>query len=128
MGLKEDLRKISHADAPRKITINRSLTIEELYALLEQHKDEFAMPFKLNSFLGKRIVFIRHPKLEMQLWVTVKGNEITVRPNVQEGEIETGGLSIRTATLKNGFGFATEFNRDDYVNDVVEKITRIVNG
>ena len=30
--------------------------------------------------------------------------------------------------LKNGFGFATEFNRDDDINDVVEKITRIVNG
>ena len=37
-------------------------------------------------------------------------------------------FSVRTADLKNGFGLQTEFGRDDYVNDVVEKITRIVNG
>ena len=64
----------------------------------------------------------------MQLLVTVKGNVITVRPNLQEGSIETGGFSVRTADLKNGFGLQTEFGRDDYVNDVVAKITRIVNG
>ena len=39
-----------------------------------------------------------------------------------------GGFSVRTADLKNGFGLKTELNRDDYVNDVVAKITRIVNG
>ena len=108
--------------------MNRSLTIEELYSLLEQHKDEFPVPFKLSSFLGKRITFKREPRLEMQLLVTVKGNVITVRPNIQEGTIESGGFSVRTADLKNGFGLSTELNRDDYVNDVVDKITRIVNG
>ena len=128
MGIKDDLKKAVYATMPRKIEAGRSLTIEELYALLKQHKDEFPVPFALKSFLGKRITFKREPRLEMQLIVTVKGNVITVRPNVQEGEIETGGFSIRTADLKNGFGFATEFNRDDYINDVVEKITRIVNG
>ena len=30
--------------------------------------------------------------------------------------------------LKNGFGLSTELGRDDYVNGVVEKIKRIVNG
>ena len=128
MGLKEDLKKAVYSAAPRKIQINRSMTIEELYSLLDQHKDEFSMPFKLSGFLGKRIIFKREPRLEMQLLVTVKGNEITVRPNVQEETIESNGFSIRTADLKNGFGLATEFNRDDYVNDVVAKITRIVNG
>lgn len=64
----------------------------------------------------------------MQLLVSVKGNVITVRPNLQEGTIESDGFSIRTAELKNGFGFATELNRDDYVNDIVAKITKIVNG
>ena len=128
MGIKDDLKKAVYATMPRKIEAGRSLTIEELYDLLKQHKDEFPVPFALKSFLGKRITFKREPRLEMQLIVTVKGNVITVRPNVQEGEIETGGFSIRTADLKNGFGFATEFNRDDYINDVVEKITRIVNG
>lgn len=128
MGLKDDLKKAAYSAAPRKIEMNRSMTIEELYALLEQHKEEFSMPFKLSSFLGKRITFKREPKLELQLLVTVKGNVITVRPNIQEGTIETGGFSVRTADLKNGFGFATEFGRDDYVNDVVAKITRIVNG
>ena len=108
--------------------MNRSLTLEELYSLLEQHKDEFSVPFKLSSFLGKRIVFKREPRLEMQLLVTVKNNVITVRPNLQEGTIESGGFSVRTADLKNGFGLKTELNRDDYVNDVVAKITRIVNG
>ena len=128
MGLKDDLKKAAYSAAPRKIEINRSMTIEELYSLLEQHKDEFPVPFKLSSFLGKRIVFKREPRLEMQLLVTVKGNVITVRPNLQEGTIESGGFSIRTADLKNGFGLKTELNRDDYVNDVVAKITRIVNG
>lgn len=128
MGLKDDLKKAAYSAAPRKIEMNRSITIEELYSLLEQHKDEFPVPFKLSSFLGKRIVFKREPRLEMQLLVTVKGNVITVRPNLQEGTIESGGFSVRTADLKNGFGLKTELNRDDYVNDVVAKITRIVNG
>lgn len=128
MGIKDDLKKAAYSAAPRKIEMNRSLTLEELYSLLEQHKDEFSVPFKLSSFLGKRIVFKREPRLEMQLLVTVKNNVITVRPNLQEGTIESGGFSIRTADLKNGFGLKTELNRDDYVNDVVAKITRIVNG
>ena len=128
MGLKDDLKKAAYSAAPRKIEMHRSLTLEELYSLLEQHKDEFPVPFKLSSFLGKRIVFKREPRLEMQLLVTVKGNVITVRPNLQEGTIESGGFSIRTADLKNGFGLKTELNRDDYVNDVVAKTTRIVNG
>ena len=128
MGIKDDLKKAAYSAAPRKIEMNRSLTLEELYSLLEQHKDEFSVPFKLSSFLGKRIVFKREPRLEMQLLVTVKNNVITVRPNLQEGTIESGGFSIRTADLKNGFGLKTELNRDDYVSDVVAKITRIVNG
>ena len=128
MGIKEDLKKAVYSAAPRKIEMSRSMTIEELYSLLEQHKDEFPVPFKLSSFLGKRITFKREPRLEMQLLVTVKGSVITVRPNLQEGTIESGGFSVRTADLKNGFGLKTELNRDDYVNDVVAKITRIVNG
>ena len=128
MGIKDDLKKAAYSAAPRKIEMNRSLTLEELYSLLEQHKDELSVPFKLSSFLGKRIVFKREPRLEMQLLVTVKNNVITVRPNLQEGTIESGGFSVRTADLKNGFGLKTELNRDDYVNDVVAKITRIVNG
>lgn len=128
MGIKDDLKKAAYSAAPRKIEMNRSLTLEELYSLLEQHKDEFPVPFKLSSFLGKRIVFKREPRLEMQLLVTVKNNVITVRPNLQEGTIESGGFSVRTADLKNGFGLKTELNRDDYVSDVVAKITRIVNG
>ena len=128
MGIKDDLKKAAYSAAPRKIEMNRSITIEELYSLLEQHKEDFSVPFKLSSFLGKRITFKREPRLEMQLLVTVKGNVITVRPNLQEGTIESGGFSIRTADLKNGFGLKTELNRDDYVNDVVAKITRIVNG
>ena len=128
MGIKDDLKKAAYSAAPRKIEMNRSLTLEELYSLLEQHKDEFSVPFKLSSFLGKRIVFKREPRLEMQLLVTVKNNVITVRPNLQEGTLESGGFSIRTADLKNGFGLKTELNRDDYVSDVVAKITRIVNG
>ena len=128
MGIKDDLKKAAYSAAPRKIEMNRSLTLEELYSLLEQHKDEFSVPFKLSSFLGKRIVFKREPRLEMQLLVTVKNNIITVRPNLQEGTIESGGFSVRTADLKNGFGLKTELNRDDYVSDVVAKITRIVNG
>ena len=99
-----------------------------MYDLLDRHKDEFPVPFKLTSFLGKRITFKREPRLELQLLVTVKGNVITVRPNIQEGSIESNGFSIRTADLKNGFGLSTEFGRDDYVNDVVAKITKIVNG
>ena len=128
MGIKDDLKKAAYSAAPRKIEMNHSIAIEELYSLLEQHKEEFSVPFKLSSFLGKRITFKREPRLEMQLLVTVKGNVITVRPNLQEGTIESGGFSIRTADLKNGFGLKTELNRDDYVNDVVAKITRIVNG
>ena len=128
MGFKDDLKKAAYSAVPRKIEMGRSMTIEELYALLEQHKDEFPVPFKLSSFLGKRITFKREPRLELQLLVTVKGNVITVRPNIQEGTIESGGFSVRTADLKNGFGLQTELGRDDYVNDVVEKITRIVNG
>ena len=128
MGIKDDLKKAAYSAAPRKIEMNRSLTLEELYSLLEQQKDEFSVPFKLSSFLGKRIVFKREPRLEMQLLVTVKNNVITVRPNLQEGTIESNGFSVRTADLKNGFGLKTELNRDDYVSDVVAKITRIVNG
>ena len=128
MGFMDDVKRAAFSAAPRTIETNRSISIEELYELLKQHEDEFAMPFKLSSFLGKRITFKREPRLEMQLLVSVKGNVITVTPNNQEAEIESGGFSVRTADLKNGFGFQTEFNRDDYVTDVTNKIERIVNG
>ena len=128
MALKDDLKRAYYSAVPKKIEMSRSMTIEELFNLLNQHKEEFPVSFKLSSFLGKRITFKREPRLEIQLLVTVKGNVITVRPNLQEGTIETNGFSVRTADLKNGFGLQTELGRDDYVNDVVEKITRIVNG
>ena len=128
MALKDDLKRAYYSAVPKKIEMSRSMTIEELFNLLNQHKEEFPVSFKLSSFLGKRITFKREPRLEIQLLVTVKGNVITVRPNLQEGTIETNGFSVRTADLKYGFGLQTELGRDDYVNDVVEKITRIVNG
>ncbi len=128
MGFFDSVKKAINSEVPRKFEANRQITIEELYDLLVEHEDEFEMPFKMNNILGKRIVFKRHPRLEIQLLVTVKGNVITVTPNNQEAEIESGGFSIRTADLKNGFGLQTEFNRDDYVTDVTNKIERIVNG
>jgi len=128
MGFFDSVKKAINSEVPRKFEANRQITIEELYDLLIEHEDEFEMPFKMNNILGKRIVFKRHPRLEIQLLVTVKGNVITVTPNNQEVEIESGGFSIRTADLKNGFGLQTEFNRDDYVTDVTNKIERIVNG
>ena len=128
MGLFDNVKKAAFSAVPRKIEANRDLTIEELYELLKQHENEFDQPFKLSNMLGKRITFKRHPRLEMQLLVTVKGNVIKVTPNLQEGSIETEGFSIRTADLKNGFGLKTELNRDDYIEDFVATITRIVNG
>lgn len=127
MGLFDDVKRAAYSEMPRKIQMNRNLTIEELFELLKQHEDDFPVSFKLNSMLGKRIVFKRHPKLELQLLVTVKGNVITVRPNAQEGSFETDGFIVRTADLKNGFGLQTELGRDDYVEYVVQKIERIVN-
>lgn len=128
MGIMDDLGKAANSAAPRKIETSRNISIQELYDLLKAHENEFEVPFKLTNFLGKRITFKRHPKLEMQLLVSVKDNIITVRPNVQETSIGSGGFTLRTADLKNGFGLQTEFNRDDYVADVTAKIDRIVNG
>lgn len=128
MGIFDDVKKAVNSAVPRKITADHAITIEELYELLLQHEDEFEVPFKLSSMFGKHITFKRHPKLEMQLLVSVKGNEITVRPNIQEGEIESEGFRIRTADLKNGFGLQTELNRDDYVEEVTSRIEKIVNG
>jgi len=113
---------------PRKIELGRSITIEELYGLLDQHKDEFPVSIKLSSFLGKKIVFKRDKRLEIELHVTVNDSVITVKPVLVEGTIETNGIGVSTAALKNGFGLQTGVGRDDYVNDVVDKITRIVNG
>ena len=128
MGIMDDVKKAAYAEAPRKIEANRNLTIEELYALLEPHADEFSAPFKLSGFLGKHIVFKRDPQLELQVLVTVKNNVITVRPNAQEVTVGSDNFSIRTVDVKQGGVFGAEFSRDDYVNDIVEKITRIVNG
>lgn len=127
MGLFDDMKRAAFSAVPRKIETAREITIEELYDLLKQHEDEFEMPFKLSKLFGKHITFKRHPKLELSLIVTVKGFEITVRPNLQEGEIGSEGFSINTAMLKNGPGFHTAFNQDDYIEDVVAKIERIVN-
>ncbi len=126
MGLFDTVKKAINSATPRTITTDREISIEELYDLLMQHEDEFAMPFKMSSMFGKHITFKRHPQLELQLLVTTKGNKITVRPNIQEAEIESGGFSIRTADLKNGIGLQTELNRDDYVADVTATIERIV--
>lgn len=128
MGLFDDVKKAAYSAVPRKIKTNRAVTIEELYDMLMQHEDEFEVSFKLSSMFGKHITFKRHPQHELQLLVSVKGNEITVTPNIQEGTIESDGFRIRTADLKNGFGLKTELNRDDYVEDVVAKIDKIVNG
>ncbi len=127
MGLMDDMKKAAYSAVPRKIEMIEPITIEELYKRMKAHENEFEVPFKLSSFLGKRITMKRHPRLEMQLLISIKGNIITVRPNLQEGSFETNGFSVRTADLKNGFGFATEFNRDDYINDVVAKIDALVN-
>ena len=80
MGLFDDFKRAVYAEMPRKIELDRAISLDELYALLEPHADEFPVPFKLSKMLGSRIVFARHPKLEMQVWVTVKDNVITVRP------------------------------------------------
>ena len=128
MGLFDDVKRAAFSAVPRKIETNREVTIEELYEMLKQHEDEFPVPFKLSTKLGKRITFKRHPRLELQLLVTVKGNVITVRPNIQEGTIESDGFLIRTADLKNGFGLQTELGRDDYVEAVTGLIDSIVNG
>ena len=128
MGLFDDVKRAAFSAVPRKIETNREVTIEELYEMLKHHEDEFPVPFKLSTKLGKRITFKRHPRLELQLLVTVKGNVITVRPNIQEGTIESDGFQIRTADLKNGFGLQTELGRDDYVEAVTGLIDSIVNG
>ena len=131
MGFFDDLKTAAYAEMPRKIECNRSLTIEELYELLEPHADEFPVPFKLSSFLGKRIIFAREPQLEMQLWVSVKDNVITVRPNSQEVTVGSDNFSVRTVDIKNfqdGGIFGAELNRDKYTDYVTETITRIVNG
>jgi len=128
MGLFDNIKKAVNSEVPRKIKTNKTVTIEELYEMLRQHEDEFPVPFKLSSMLGKHITFQRHPQLELQLLVSVKGDEITVRPNNQEGEFETGGFIVKTADLKNGFGLQTELNRDDYVTYVTSRIESIVNG
>lgn len=128
MGFMDDVKRAAFSAAPRKIEMNRSLSIQELYDLLSQHADEFPVSFKLSNFLGKRITFKRHPKLELQLLVSVKENIITVRPNLQEGSVESNGFSVRTVDMKNGFGLNAELNRDDYIEDVCAKIDRIVNG
>ena len=130
MGFFDDLKTAAYAEMPRKIQCNRTITIEELYELLQQHAEEFPVPFKLSTFLGKRIVFAREPKLEMQIWVMVKGNEITVRPNAQDAEFETEGFAISSVFLKNlesGL-LGAELNRDTYINYMTDTITRIVNG
>jgi len=128
MGLFDNIKKAVNSEVPRKIKTNKTVTIEELYEMLRQHEDEFPVPFKLSSMFGKHITFQRHPQLELQLLVSVKGDEITVRPNNQEGEFETGGFIVKTADLKNGFGLQTELNRDDYVTYVTSRIESIVNG
>ena len=79
MGLFDNVKKAAFSAVPRKIEANRDLPIEELYELLKQHENEFDQPFKLSNMLGKRITFKRHPRLEMQLLVTVKGNVIKLK-------------------------------------------------
>ena len=131
MGFFDDLKTAAYAEMPRKIELDREITIEELYDLLEPHANEFPVPMKLGNFMGKRIVFARHPKLEMQLWVTVKGNVITVRPNSQEVTLESDNFSVRTVDIKNiedGFFFGAELNRDEYTDAVTAKIAEIVGG
>ena len=126
MGFTDDINKAMYSAVQRKIELQKSITIQELYDILKAHESEFAVDFGLHTFPIKRITFKRHPKLELQLIVTVKDRTIKVTPNIQEGTIGVNGMNIRTADLKNGFGFATEFGRDDYVEDVVAKITRML--
>ena len=76
----------------------------------------------MSTFLVKRITFKRHPQLEMQLILTVKDNVIKITPNLQKGEVGNGSFSVKTTTFKNGIGLATGLNRDDYINDFVEKL------
>jgi len=111
---------------PRKIELTRNITIQDLNAILEAHEEEFDTLFKMGTFPFKRITFKRHPKLEMQLILTVKDNIIKITPNIQETTIGNENFSVRTADLKNGFGFATELNRDDYIEEFVRKITAML--
>jgi hypothetical protein len=41
MGFKDDLKKAAYSAVPRKIEMGRSMTIEELYALLSSIRRSF---------------------------------------------------------------------------------------
>ena len=59
MGIFDTVKKAVNSAVPKKVTVSREISIEELYELLSQHEDEFEMPFKLSSMFGKHITFKR---------------------------------------------------------------------
>ena len=96
-------------------------SVAEEYFKQKQEADKIAKEEKLygpNRDAG--IKFLRENAL--------KDSVITIKSVLVEGTIETNGIGVSTAALKNDFGLQTGVGRDDYVNDVVDKITRIVNG
>ncbi|MGN1432528.1 MAG: hypothetical protein ACI4XI_02390 [Ruminococcus sp.] len=122
------------SERPVKIELSREMEIEEIYEKMNQRASDFKMPFKLKKGLfGKKIEFKRDSDLELVVTVTVKGNEVTVKPIVQQSQttVGIGGFEARVdknSMLRKGFKgvLDTPAERGKRVAETAETIKSIL--
>ncbi len=122
------------ATYPREFDISYSTTLEEVFEKLNARAAAFQMPFAIKDGIPEqRIVFEKEPNLDIQLWVFVKdGNHIKILPNLMENTTSVNGMRVdKNSALRRGVkGAMVELPvaRGEYVDDVTEKIKKLLNG
>lgn len=126
------LQEMAKATTARKIEIEQTMTIEELFKKLNAHANAFQMPFDLkNGIGGLHIQFKKEPVTDVILNVSVKENEVKVAPLISESKTSIGGVrvdknSIARKGVKGVMNLPME--RGAYIDTVIENIQKIIKG
>ena len=131
-----NLNEMAKATIPREVELSCEMTTEEVFEKIKARAAAFEAPFSLKSGMnGKKIVFEKHPELDVVLNVTVDGNVLKVKSMVLENQsaVGIGGASFRTdknSVLKKGVGGVMNLpvQRGEYIDKVTDTIRKILNN
>jgi len=130
------LTEMGKAVSARTFEIDRDLTVDELYALMEQRAAAFQMPFSQKGGIGgDRIAFKKEPNLDVMLSVSIKERTVKVMPTVATNStgVSAGGFSMdvgKNSVLRKGVQGVMDLpmQRGAYIDTVTETIQKLIKG
>lgn len=130
------LAEMAKAQAPRTFELGAEMTIEEIYAKMQEKAAAFELPFALKKGIGgQTVTFEKNKELDVIISVSVKGNTVKVTPVLQENKtsVGVGGFSMRVdknSVAKKGVKGVMDLpmQRGAYTDEVTETIKKILAG